>query len=92
MKPTIRTDIHAINALDTAAEQLAAARQWDHTGLTYLQALTELADTAHARITETIRQIAPAKRDWDSIAAALGTTVAQARADHEPQPVTDPRF
>jgi ABC-type transporter Mla subunit MlaD len=92
MRPTIRTDIHAINALDTAAEQLADQRAWDRTDLTYLQAMTELAATAHARITETIRQIAPEKRDWDAIAAALGTTPAQARAEHQPEPGTDPGF
>ena len=56
MRPMIRTDIHAINAID--AEQLAADREWDHTDLTYLQALTELAATAHARITATIHAIA----------------------------------
>jgi hypothetical protein len=52
MRPMIRTDIHAINAID--AEQLAADREGDHTDPTYLQALTELAVTAHARITATI--------------------------------------
>ena len=31
MRPMIRTDIHAINAID--AEQLAADREWDHTDL-----------------------------------------------------------
>ena len=55
MRPMIRTDIHAINAID--AEQLAADREWDHTDLTY-EALTQLAATAHARITATIHAIA----------------------------------
>jgi hypothetical protein len=48
MRPMIRTDIHAINAID--AEQLAADREWDHTDLTYLQALTELAGSVRRRV------------------------------------------
>lgn len=56
MCPMIRTDVHATKAID--AGQLAADRERDHTDLTYLRALTELAATAHSRITATNHAIA----------------------------------
>ncbi len=91
MRP--RTDEHALAAIAVAAEQLAHDRGTGHTDLTYIEAISDLAATAEALITTTIAQMAPEERDWDQIADALGTTPAQARADHQPPtPVTNTGF
>ena len=91
MRP--RTDEHALAAIAAAAEQLAHDRDWQHTDLTYIEAMSDLAATAEAMITTTIAQMDPDQRDWDQIADALGTTPAQARADHQPpSPVTNTGF
>jgi hypothetical protein len=82
MRP--RTDEYALAAIITAAEQLAHDRAWDHTDLTYIQAMSDLAATAEAMITTTIAQMDPDQRNWNQIADALGTTPAQARHDHQP--------
>lgn len=79
MRP--RTDEHALTAIIAAAEHLAHDRGWEHTDLTYIQAMSDLAATAEALITTTIAQIDPDQRDWNQIADALGTTPAQARHD-----------
>lgn len=84
MRPNPRTDQDALAAITAAAEQLARDRGWEHTDLTYIQAMNDLAATAQALITTTIAQMDPDQRDWDQIAAALGTIPAQARADHQP--------
>ena len=84
MRPNPRTDQDALAALTAAAEQLARDRGWDHTDLTHIQAMSDLAATAEALITTTIAQMDPDQRDWDQIADALGTTPARARADHQP--------
>ena len=91
MRP--RTDEHALAAIAAAAEQLAHDRDWQHTDLTYIEAMSDLAASAEAMITTTIAQMDPDQRDWDQIADALGTTPAQARADHQPpSPVTNTGF
>lgn len=91
MRP--RTDDYALAAITAAAEQLAHDRDWQHTDLTYIQAMSDLAATAEALITTTIAQMDPDQRDWDQIADALGTTPAQARHDHQsPSPVTNTGF
>ncbi|MEP7333986.1 MAG: hypothetical protein ABI692_18090 [Terracoccus sp.] len=91
MRP--RTDEHALTAIITAAEHLAHDRGCEHTDLTYIQAMSDLAATAEALITTTIAQMHPDQRDWNQIADALGTTPAQARHDHQPPtPVTNTDF
>lgn len=91
MRP--RTDEHALTAITAAAEQLAHDRAWEHTDLTYIQTMSDLAATAEALITTTIAQMDPDQRDWNQIADALGTTPAQARQDHQPPtPVTNTDF
>lgn len=94
MRPNPRTDEYALAAITTAAEQLADDRGWDRTDdLTYIQAMSDLAATAQALITTSIAQMDPDDRDWDQIAAALGITPAQARADHPPRsPATNTNF
>src|SRR5665811_2307557 len=69
MRP--RTDEHALAAITAAAEQLAHDRSSDHTDLTYIGAMSDLAATAEALITTTIAQMDPDQRDWDQIAACL---------------------
>lgn len=84
MRSNPHTDEYALAAITVAAEQLADDRGWDHTDLTYIQAMSDLAAIAEVMITTTIAQMDPDQRDWGQIADALGTTPAQARANHAP--------
>jgi hypothetical protein len=70
---------HTRGLLHEATRTLDQPDPADHPGLLgHIQLLAVLAATAYDQIAETIDEIPVDQRDWDQIAAAMGTTKPQA--------------